>query len=154
MKVVRELGSWKPGSATPKRFKVEAGINGLRPAARVPSIYSVSPLRVLECRLPTQREVTVICVGKILRIFAAQIAEFVPDGDSGVFVRWQPSDIDLANTLPTKEDLKEILLLARAKGDGQPGKSLPGVKPMALEAHFAFGPHPPYQIALQILDFW
>jgi hypothetical protein len=47
----------------------EAGINGLRPRIRgVPSIYSVSPLRVLDCRLPVQREVTMICVGKILRI--------------------------------------------------------------------------------------
>jgi hypothetical protein len=47
----------------------EAGINGLRPRIRgVPSIYSVSPLRVLDCRQPEQREVTMICVRKILRI--------------------------------------------------------------------------------------
>src|SRR5262245_45495754 len=44
----------------------EAGINGFLPATRVPSIYSVSPLRVLDRSLPEQREVTVICVRKIL----------------------------------------------------------------------------------------
>jgi hypothetical protein len=49
----------------PSRIR-EAGINGLLPAVRVPSIYSVSPLRVLDRRLPEQREVTVICVRKIL----------------------------------------------------------------------------------------
>src|ERR1700756_5166414 len=39
----------------PSRIR-EAGINGLLPAARVPSIYSVSRLRVLDCSLPEQRE--------------------------------------------------------------------------------------------------
>ena len=95
-----------------------------------------------------------ICVRKILRIFEAQIAQFLTDRDSGVFVRWQPSNIELANPLPTEEDLKAVLLLARAKGDRQSSESLPSIKPMALKAHFAFGPHPAYQIALQILDCW
>ena len=56
----------------PSRIR-EAGINGLLPAARVPSIYSVSPLRVLDRSLPKQREVTVICVHEILRICDPQI---------------------------------------------------------------------------------
>src|SRR6266446_7168558 len=49
---------WPLGCCTgrlPSRIR-EAGINGLLPAARVPSIYSVSPLLVLDRSLPKQRE--------------------------------------------------------------------------------------------------
>ena len=48
-------GLWCCFGSLPSRIR-EAGINGLRPAARVPSIYSVSPLRVLDRKLPEQPE--------------------------------------------------------------------------------------------------
>jgi hypothetical protein len=71
------MGGWAPGCCSgslPSRIR-EAGINGLLPATRVPSIYSVSPLRVLDCRLPEQREVTVICVRKILVVVILKARE-------------------------------------------------------------------------------
>src|SRR6516162_2198607 len=129
----------------------ESGINGLLPAARVPSIYSVSPLRVLDSRLTQQREVTVICVWKIPRIFESQIGSIVTKRQPGVFVLRQLSQIELTNALPTKEDLKKVLLLSSSKSNRRPGKGLSGIKPMAFKTHLSLCANPSHLVAAQIL---
>jgi hypothetical protein len=60
-------------SATLRLFKLESGINGLRPVAtrRVPSIYSVSPLSRLRYALQT---VTVFCVCQLFARSSLQLS--------------------------------------------------------------------------------
>src|SRR5262249_58799478 len=53
-----------------------------------------------------------------------------------------------------EEHKKAARLGAGAKGGGQPEKASPGKNQVPLEPLSALAPPPPYQIALQILEFW